>query len=447
MGNSLHSSSSPGTQAKARAEKRRRELETCGVLLPPSFLVTDSLSLQDRLPQQQPSLYQNFEAQDLSNRILLDLMRPGLWIAAAADPMHHSARVLASIPLESMSKSTKEDMTGKNNNSNDNISSLLLLERAGTTSALQLRIGSSFAPTLSAGYTHPTNNPLTLFAHMNPQNGHGWVGSHLEYTLREKRDNRVKEYEQAQDKNLYLTLGTFVQGSLTSLSQRSISSACPFHTSPVIADQVLAYGGFQFLGSTTAFETKVPLHPHGPDLTQASTRTYFHMTLGGDEDSGPPLQISLSKTPTRQSLALSQTIAWDRYQLNPLEDRAPKIRNSLAWTVRMEQPTTSNRMALTSTSSSTPDLSVGAAWQINRAFGLKAVLTSHDGLTTALVFKRWMQPRLACSLIVQPTTGSLVGIALELETGKLGQAAYVADGGRSSNSKDVPETRTTVPMM
>jgi hypothetical protein len=59
--------------------------------------------------------------------------------------------------------------------------------------------------------------------------------------------------------------------------------------------------------------------------------------VGGNDKatskSPPPLQITLQKSnDDTTTLALSQILTFDRYQMNPIEDRAPKIRNTVGWT-------------------------------------------------------------------------------------------------------------------
>jgi hypothetical protein len=427
MGNS---NSSPSHQQQETARKVQEEQRTRGVLLPPSFLLNESLSIQDRLPLQ-PSLIDDLKVHDASNRILQDYMRPGVWIVAQ-DPVYPT-RVATSIPLVL-------------SNSVVSSSALLLLERQGDNNTLQLRVGNvnQINTTLTGSYSL-WNNRCTLFGQVTP-NGQGWAGTHLQYDM------------SSPDKPALLQLGTHFKGSL-SLAE----SKCPFHSAPVVADQIMGYASMTFLGTTTAVETRVPLHPH-QDLRQVQTRTYFNMNLSGDGemDSGGPLQLTLENTPTSAALAVSQVIPWDRYQVNPLEDRAPMIRTTCAWTVRVEQTTTAATNVEPSATTTTiipttytannnnnnnPSLSMGAAWQINRGVGIKTIYTPSSGLTTALVLKRWKQPRVACSLLMQPQTGSLVGVSVELETGQLREAGYVPENLIMLPNNKVPETRTTLPVM
>ena len=200
-------------------------------------------------------------------------------------------------------------------------------------------------------------------------------------------------------------------------------------------------------------------------------RSYFSANLN-DVDQ-PPLQITLEHLHSSDHtvgsssiLCLSQVLAFDRWQLNPMEDRSPKVRNTVAWTVRVENcdaPTTASSWEDRSAhdDESTPPrqnrMSLGAAWQINRGLAVKAVLEEHGVLTGAVLLKRWKQPRLTCSLLgsFDRTRGlRFLGVGLELETGNLetnpeayyynhhpSQGTMVVDDDGSC----VPQTRATLP--
>ncbi|GKY90760.1 hypothetical protein MPSEU_000048900 [Mayamaea pseudoterrestris] len=425
---------------KKELEKRKKDMETRGVLVPPSFLLNESLSIQNRLPLQ-PSLFDELYAHDASNRLFLDYMRPGLWISAQ-DSLH-GTRVAASVPFDSKSNPNLNASTYLS--SLTGTSSLFLMERVGGNNTLQLRVGNDLQPTVSASYSLLKNNKCTLFGHVKP-NGYGWTGTHMEYTLREDENQPTK--------SMQLSLGTYVKGHVTMPQQQPYKS--PVHTAPLVADQVTAYAAAQFLGITAAVETQVPLHHRHPDLSNVLTRSYVTMNVAGE---GPPLQVSLSKTPLNQSLSISQEIPFDRYQFNPSEDRAPKVRNSFAWTIKLEQSQSqvageAEAVAAASTiinttsslPSSSPRLSIGAAWQINRAVGVKTVMDD-SGCTMALVLRRWSQPRLACSLILQHD--AMMGVALELESGHLRSVNYISEHDQvvGGGADSVAETRTTIPMM
>jgi hypothetical protein len=116
---------------------------------------------------------------------------------------------------------------------------------------------------------------------------------------------------------------------------------------------------------------------------------------------------------------LSQTLNFDRYHLNVLEDRAPKVRQTLGWVVQLEHKGKAQEQP------QPPRLSVGAAWQWNRGFGIKGVVSHSDGdhtttLKYGIILKRWIQPRVTLSLLNQiylnTSKHSFLGVGVELET-------------------------------
>jgi hypothetical protein len=182
------------------------------------------------------------------------------------------------------------------------------------------------------------------------------------------------------------------------------------------------------------------------------------------------------------SLSVSQVLHLDRYQINPLEDRAPKIRNTLGWTIRLERvaPASSSSFlshdeAYSATTTTTTDpappatttrLAVGGAWQINRAVAVKAV-ANPDAFTAALILRRWKEPRVTCSLLFRNQLshdgfGSssasssswmprFAGIGLQVETGDQlyqGGKYHYADQRKvpfGASGESSPETKATLP--
>jgi hypothetical protein len=179
------------------------------------------------------------------------------------------------------------------------------------------------------------------------------------------------------------------------------------------------------------------------------------------------------------SLSVSQVLHLDRYQVNPLEDRAPKIRNTLGWTIRLERvaaaaPCSGQFLshdeacsATTVAATTTTRFAVGGAWQINRAVAVKAV-ANPDAFTAALILRRWKEPRVTCSLLFrnqmnQDGSGSsssassawrprFVGVGLQVETGDQlyhGGGYHYADQRKrpfGASGASSPETKATLPL-
>ena len=97
-------------------------------------------------------------------------------------------------------------------------------------------------------------------------------------------------------------------------------------------------------------------------------------------------------------------------------------------------------------------VSLGLAWQVNRAVAIKAAVQP-DNLTTALLLKRWEQPRVLCSLLHRynwkDEKKGFFGIGLEVETtpNRTSKAFYYPDKLNVfpvPSQQDVPETKATL---
>jgi hypothetical protein len=206
--------------------------------------------------------------------------------------------------------------------------------------------------------------------------------------------------------------------------------------------QLHGYAAINMLGATAAVHGSWNRtnnnhnndHPMAWLLQTPHLHTYFSANLNDEHQ--PPLQITLERDNIQEtaSIALSQVLAFDRWQFNILEDRAPKVRNTIAWTIRMESSSSSLQPTLAEdsgehhaqSSSENPNntnnrIYFGAAWQINRGLAIKAVVDPQQSrLTTAILCKRWKHPRITCSILssIDPHHGISLfrGIGIELET-------------------------------
>jgi hypothetical protein len=195
-------------------------------------------------------------------------------------------------------------------------------------------------------------------------------------------------------------------------------------------------------------------------------RSFFHTNLNLDEQSSPLwLTARAQLHPVALgdfSVQICQSLTFDRYVWNILEDRAPFIRNHLTWTVEMSQTnhnkkiparmhhrsgtttagtsrtilntnddddddtfstlSNNNNHVLTTNTDTTvipTQLTAGVAWQFNRNVAIKAVTSPSEGnIRGAVIFQRWKQPRLTCSVIGEYNMwnrqGQFVGVGLEL---------------------------------
>jgi hypothetical protein len=384
------------------AKRRRQQLEQFGVLVPPIFAIPCSNvplspSVYDRLhrtvsmsSQNGPSCLESLHQSDLSTRLFHDGMKPGVWIDAGA-------QVRASVSQE-------EDAAVHGR--------LQVQHSLDEHNTLQLSGGTETFPALR--YRHSFGNWASLVTEANAQ-GQGWVGVNLFHTL-----SISKEKAPSDPLELSLQLGSWLTSDRGKTKKQSNN----------FEESITSYAIMDFLGATAAVEASLPL---------GRTRSYLSVNLAND---GPPLQLTLQQCDEdSSSISLAQTLMLDRYQLNPLEERAPHVRNSLAWALTMER--TRNRSA---------DIAVAAAWQINRAVAIKAVCRPNQQVvTTALLVKRWEQPRITCSLLHRynwkDSSGKFLGIGLELETGSVSKNSndYYPRGSHIVSSRDnVPETRASL---
>lgn len=507
-------------------------------------LASDLRHLQGRLLSDQlvPSLLSDVSARDLSNRILNDYMQAGFWLSTSqATPSLTSAQLSKDDDAGASSSSTTSVKAGFqisddgapdrrgglghpwSTSSNSLMSNgLVSLQHASLDSRLQTRVcvgtDPSAAPCATVAYqllspATSSNNQLAVMAHGSAL-GRGWVGAHA----------KLASVGTTTSKFGNLQLGSWAEGSFvakkcTQWTKFPVAHEDPQSSSSTLpsllgnaVDSVGAYAAADFLASTAAFQVLCRLpstnlaHPSTPQL---QTRSYFSINLADEsrtqsasgQPPSPPLVVTLERCgggsgqagrsysgyatgeEVVSSLSVSQVLHLDRYQINPLEDRAPKIRNTLGWTIRLE------RVAASSTSSSllshdevysaaatTPDgltaatttrLAVGGAWQINRAVAVKAV-ANPDAFTAALILRRWKEPRVTCSLLFrnqlsQDGFGSssassssswmprFAGVGLQVETGDQlyqGGNYHYADQRKvpfGASSASSPETKATLP--
>lgn len=408
----------PSQSAEQKAAwEREKALKKHGVLIPPSFAIEGATSAARTLLQQplQPSLIEELVQSSISHRILNEYLQPGFFLSSAVDG---STDVRAAFTLPATSSTAS---AGR-----------IVAQRSTTYSTSRVSMGTEDGPpTLSLGYQMTPG--WLLYAHLGA--GHGWLGTHLDVTLNQREpaypSSPMNQADQPPDQSMRMRLGSWVPSSVKPKRIRTLAEA------PSLIDAVLGYAAIDFLGSTAGVEVELPM-----SSLQPSTKSFFSMNLTGDE--GPPLTIALSRVDQSPSsslsaMSLSQVVHFDRFQLNPMEDRAPRIRNTLAWTLRMEQQ-------VHDTESSTR-LMLGGAWQINRGLALKAVIDQQGGVTSAVILKRWKHPRVSCSVLCRQanvrSSPGFLGIGLEIETGRLLAIDYAVDG--PDMDLNVPETKAEVP--
>jgi hypothetical protein len=89
----------------------------------------------------------------------------------------------------------------------------------------------------------------------------------------------------------------------------------------------------------------------------------------------------------------------------------------------------------------------GVAWQLNRNVAFKAA-AQPDEWTATVLFKRWRQPRVLCSVLIgnQTSNNAIVfkGVSVGIEIGR-DSDDYDESINATLVSPHVPETKTTLP--
>jgi len=489
--------------AKAKAIVEA-EMRKSGVLVPPSFGVVEAhgsscLSFRDQLPYLEPSLVDELRVRDASFQLLNNYVSStGVWLRANVDS---TTSVATSFPVAT----GRGRITATTNRRGDSITKF----SAGThqnppavlTSSLQI--------------------PLLPSTHLLGQigtDGTGWIAAHFERTLFGDNAGAADDTDRTGkiDKSVRVTAGSWIvpaNNPIPSAISKAIlgrrtASDDDGRRQPEIGSsntgsgnlsdylkEINGYASLQALGATAAVQVRLPANNLEP-----TTKSYFSINLtedrtktpaaadapsdgatgGSGSDAaaggavGPPLIVTLERddsVPATAAISLSQVVTFDRYQFNPMEDRAPYVRNTAAWTVRMERSDSTDNRGSSSgdggDDNGTTQFMVGGAWQINRGLAVKAVLRESQ-LTTAVLLKRWRQPRCAFSFLFRHDLASsapssshssnrvasiaprFVGIGVEIETGRLdeGDVDY-SDTTENAASKylsnqDVPKTKTTL---
>jgi hypothetical protein len=400
---------------------REKEIERNGVLIPPVFGLPNvqlplSSSVRGRLPRGHPSMIEILRQTDTSVRILQDYMKTGVWIEANSPS---GSLVHASVQPEKGTASGNIDVA---------------FPIKGDHS-VEISGGTDHAPTMKCNINW--KNMIWLVAQTDVE-GNSWCGVNAARRL-------IFFEAENKDHELHAQVGSWVTGAPTKTST----------TTRIDPKSVNGYAVLDYLGATAAIEGIFPLQADTNqdkwycDYGNARTRSYLSINLSDQtNDATPPLQLTLERSESatgqgmaESSIGLSQVFSLDRPHVNPIEHRAPKVRNTLGWAMRMERDSHANAR-----------VSLGLAWQVNRAVAVKAVVQP-DNLTTALLLKRWEQPRILCSLLHRvhwkDDKKGYFGIGLEVETtpNRTSKAFYYPDKLNVfpvPSQQDVPETKATL---
>jgi hypothetical protein len=400
MGNSFSS------HKKETPEQRQKRLqEAHGVLIPPSFL-----SPTAQMPPSCQSLCKATNTPDLleylwatnpGRRLLEDHLSPGVWLSVGPSA---DKNILVSLD------------TSKAVSSN----SLLWVGQTWERGSIEALVPTAGQPSLTASFL-PIAKLASISANLSVD-GKGWVGTRLQFP----KDG------------IHMLFGTYL----------------PFdpRTKP---STLHAYGAAEYNQSLAAVQAEIPLTGNSSNNNNNEPLNVSTMvSLNINDDASPPLWVTLKQQRTSASsqqqqqhqqpqwtMNLSQTLNFDRHVLNVLEDRAPKVRQTLGWVVQLEHSGNSDKTP--------PKLSVGAAWQWNRGVGIKGVV-SDQTLVYGVVLKRWKQPRVTLSILNQmnfaTSKHSFLGVGVELETTGNFVAEYQTETSTmAQQQQETPVTKVQLP--
>jgi hypothetical protein len=335
---------------------------------------------------------------------------------------------------------------------------------------------SLFATIAASSYHHRSSSSNTSY---NNNDMTAYIGGHWDPTIRwsttttasssvKEKDNDDHSGNNDLNHTIYCKVGAWVPlkfnkniwsnwnhvvSSSPNITAASSTQQERYKSALSSPEEIHGYAAISFLGATAALQATLPL---GSGTSSPVTSSYFTTNLTDDQEQ-PPLQITIQQhnkfgrtmIDSVSSISVCQVLTFDRYQFNPYEDRAPFIRNTLAWTIQMESLPSAwsnarNNDVWTETDTQqfkktgsllaedsgehTPrpslyrmnQMSLGAVWQINRVLAIKAIvypqnqqhspayhhhhhLTTNNsttvGATTAILLKRWQYPRITCSIL------------------------------------------------
>lgn len=445
MGSTQSKSTDAGSE-----ETRRRELADRGVLVPPLFVVgtgstgnsgsgttgsTSNGENQDEQPS--PSLLTRLQHESLSHSILTRYLNPGLCITSFTNASAKGSVSASLIPTQTANpdasmSSTMHTCTDSHSDSALSVAAanavLRISQRFMNKVQLDLWYATNSHPTLAAALL--VTPSLKLSSTMDAQ-GAGWLA--CQYRMSVNADTLFQTSSSPQHK-LHFHFGTWLD--LDASKERSGAVDQQWRLSTLTTNNISAanaYASLQVPGCILAVQGRLPnTFEQLPDLS------YFASAdLTTD---GPPLTVTLTKTPKSSSLGFSQTIQWDRWVLNPVEVACPKIRNTLCWTVELET-TKPGDDAKNDTTGRISVPKAGMVWQFNRGIAFKVV--AQPKLTGAIIVKRWKQPKIVCSVLFGQ--GPSFGRALEFQG--LGLHLEIGDSDATTPEKDMDQESPRKPTM
>ena len=414
MGNSF----STKTGRNQEEEQRRKLEKQFGVLIPPSFIAIDSssslsalpLSCQSRMRQTyRPDLLNELWVLNQGRQLLESYMNPGVTLSV---PTATSGQILVSLNTTNEKSSPLP------------VSSFLWAEQPlNYTTKVNLLIPTASSPCIQLGYKVKNEENSSFFEVK------GQASTSKNYSTDLNSNEKANEWIEGRLKTSYRGMDlicslssevSLLQNYFNSLSSRQQQ---PFFSNPQLQlateyKQSLLALTAKLEDQTKNFVPKVESSMVCLNLNHNPTNTLGNAKVGSEP---PPLWLTLKQKNEDTALGpmwilnLSQILTFDRYVWNFLEERAPKVRQTLGWSIQME---TSKRQRA---------WHLGTTWQINRGLALKGVVKSTASaplcLQYGMIVKRWNQPRATLTFLNEwdwnKSSHSFLGFGVELHTNSI----------------------------
>jgi len=276
-------------------------------------------------------------------------------------------------------------------------------------------------------------------------NGSGWLGARFNGSLGSgelqhvdgggrisgERDGDDYGDDHGDDAGLSMQCGGWI--NFDKLGRRPSNP----RTVPFQAQSANLYAAAEFRRTLLAAEASMPIPDENKRNQWIMPSVDTMLSIDVNDDKTSPLWVTvLARNHGTDRLSwtmnVNQTVTFDRYIVNIMEERAPKVRQSLSWSIQMD--TSANAAGREGTVASNNDpaigpqmnnhnhVQIGAAWQLNRALALKGVAHDDGRVDTSIMLKRWEQPAVTFSLLnsfqlnkLGSKPHSFFGFALEVE--------------------------------
>eukprot|EP00980_Cylindrotheca_fusiformis_P017451 scaffold5439_cov132-Cylindrotheca_fusiformis.AAC.10 len=422
MGNT---SSNPSPE-KLEEEARQKY----GVLIPPSFIVVDDvssmpISCQARLRKvTSPNVLNDLWTLNQGRQLLETYMSPGVTLNV---PTATEGQILVSLNAAANSSPA---------------SFLWASQPISNTTTMEMLVPTADSPNFQLGYKNYFNDHNSYWAVRGQMNTYqkGWV------------ETRVKTQSQGVD--MLLSLSSSFPSETGSSAYEAILKNAQLQAAAEYRQSLVAvHGGLDDNNLPRLKSSMVSINLNNQTNTKVST------TTENSSEVPPPLWLTLKQDrpageATKWTLNLSQLLSFDRAVWNVLEERAPKVRQTLGWSLQID---TINTLSPTGAKQETK-WSVGGTWQVNRGLAVKGIVSSSTAspflLDYGVILKRWQHPRATLSILnrLDPVEKKnlFLGFGVELEASPLLLAtqtpAYPNEPPPEfSKAKDAAPTKVYVP--